>query len=91
MKEGSERSSNSLTEGNVAFERSRSSGQGSDIVTGATKESRSDLLNTTNPFDERCTQQRYNARSSAAHSLYQGLHGMERDDASDDDWNDQMS
>ena len=69
----------------MASERSTSSGQRSDMVTGATRQPISGWENGTKAFDVRLTYHRYNTRSSAAHTPYRRLHVMDRDDASDDD------
>ena len=91
IRELSERSSNRLTEGNLASERSKSSGQCSDTVTGTPRQQRSDWQNTTNPFYERPTRHQHNTRSSAARTPCRRLHGMDRDDASDVHSDDQMN
>ena len=91
VEELSERSTNKPTEENVASQRSRLSVQRSGVLTRATREPRSDWHQTTNLFDEKPTQRRYNSRSSVAQTAYRQTLHMDREDAFDDDSVDQMN
>ena len=92
MGEPSERYSKHSTEDNAVSERSRSSVQYSDMVTGATRHQSSNMTTETktNPFDKRHTHYRDNTTSSVGNTSYQHQNHLAPQDASHRESDDQM-
>ena len=89
VRELSKRSWNHSTDENMASERSRSTGQRSDMVTKATRQPRSDLTTSINPFHGKHSQHLSNTLSSAGNTPSRKLHYMAPEDATDGETDDQ--
>ena len=75
----------------MASERSGSLVQRSDMMTGAPNNNAPTVKKPQTCSMKWPTQHRYNTRSSAAHTPYRQLHGIDEHDDSDDDTDDQMN